>query len=215
MPVHPERALLVRALGRRVARAFAVRYQLPSMDVHTLLTSRSTVHDYDTSALPTGALERAFEAALAAPNHRMTEPWRFVIAGRNARERLVEISVGLKSKGAVPRPELVESTRKKMLRSAELVVVSQVLNADPETAREDYAAVACAIQNLCLSLWAEGVGSKWSTGGVTTTAETYALLGIDSSKEQIVGFVWVGIAAQGASKTKRRLQVHDVVRRVP
>jgi nitroreductase len=185
------------------------------MDVQELLVGRCTVHDYEPRPLPAGALRRAFEAALAAPNHRLTEPWRFTVVGPVARERIIEIAIAIKAKGAPPRPELIETTRRKMGRSAELLVVSQVKHTDPETAREDYAAVACAIQNLCLSLWAEGVGSKWSTGGATTAAATYELLGLDSAIEEIVGFVWAGIPAQSATKAKRRLAVSDVVRSVP
>lgn len=185
------------------------------MDVHELLRGRTTVHDYETKPLPDGALERAFEAALAAPNHRLTEPWRFVRVGPETRAKLIEIAIGLKAKGAPPRPELIETTNRKMGRSAEMLVVCQVKHEDQETAHEDYAAVACAIHNLSLSLWAEGVGSKWTTGGVTRHPETYKLVAVNPEQEEIVGFVWVGIPAQAASKAKRRLAVSDVVRSVP
>ena len=197
--------------GVAAARALPVA----AMDVQELLRGRATVHDYEPKPVPEGALERAFEAAVAAPNHRLTEPWRFVLAGPVVRAKLIQIAIGLKAKGAPPRPELVETTNRKMGRSAELVVVCQVKHPDPETAHEDYAAVACAIHNLSLSLWAEGVGSKWSTGGVTQHPDTYALLGVNPEQEKIVGFVWVGMPAGVASKAKRRLALNDVVRRVP
>jgi nitroreductase len=186
------------------------------MDTFELLTGRRTVHDYAAEQLPSGALTRALTCAIAAPNHRLTEPWRFVIAGQRAREQLVELSVQLKTPpGAEARPELVANTRRKMLTPAALVVVSVVRQADPAVSREDYAAVACAIQNFCLSLWAEGVGSKWSTGGVTSASQAYAILGIDPEREEIVGFVWAGMASGSPTKAKRRLQLADVVRQVP
>jgi nitroreductase len=186
------------------------------MDTFELLTGRRTVHDYAAEQLPSGALTRAFSCAIAAPNHRLTEPWRFVVAGQKAREQLVEVSLQLKTPpGAEPRPELVANTRRKMLTPAELVVVSVVRQVDPAVAREDYAAVACAIQNFCLSLWAEGVGSKWSTGAITSAAQTYQIVGIDSEREEIVGFVWAGMASGVPPKAKRRLQLTDVVRQVP
>jgi hypothetical protein len=128
----------------------------------------------------------------------------------------MDLSVRLKTPpGAEPRPELVANVRRKMGTPAVLVVASVVRHTEPAVAREDYAAVACAIQNFCLSLWAEGVGSKWSTGAITTAAETYSLLGVDAELEEIVGFVWAGLANGAPSKAKRRLQLQDVVRQVP
>lgn len=185
------------------------------MDHHSILTGRCTVHDYSKEPLPEGALERAFECAIAAPNHRMTEPWRFVRVGPVTREQLCQLSIALKARSAPPRAEVVETTRRKMLSSAELVAVSRERTSDPGVEREDYAAVACAIQNLSLSLWSEGVGSKWSTGGVTQAPQTYQLLGIDPERQEIVGFVWVGIPSAPPTKARRRRGLDEIVRSVP
>jgi nitroreductase len=59
--------------------------------------------------------------------------------------------------------------------------------------RENYAACCCAAQNLMLYLWPQGIGVKWTTGGITRHARFYELLGIDSAKESIVGFFWYGV----------------------
>ena len=45
---------------------------------------------------------------------------------------------------------------------------------------------------MCLSLAADGVGSKWSTGKITTNPSTYRIVGINALEEQIIGFIWVG-----------------------
>jgi nitroreductase len=184
-------------------------------DIRSVMLERRTVHDYLDAPLPQGAVERAIEVALAAPNHRMTEPWRFYRVGPRTRGQLCEISIELKSGGAQPRDDLVATTRRKMLNPAELLVVSRIRSEDPRVEREDYAAIACAIQNLSLSLWSEGIGSKWSTGGVTRAEATYAALNIDAHVEEIVGFIWVGMAAKQKPKVPRRLSADDVVRRLP
>jgi nitroreductase len=186
------------------------------MDFHSILVGRRTIHDFAPIPVSPGALERALEAALAAPNHHMTEPWCFVRAGARTRERLCEIAIALKSPaGAVPRRELVEKTRRKMLHPAELLIVARVRSEQAQVEREDYAAVACAIQNLSLSLWSEGIGSKWSTGAVTTARETYATLSMDPEEHEIVGFIWIGVAAKDTPKTRRRKTVADVFRELP
>jgi len=186
------------------------------MNLSELIAARRTIHDYRAEPLPEGALERALEVAVAAPNHRMTEPWRFVRVGPTTRARLVDISADLKSRRAPLSEGALEKIRTQMLTPAELIVVCQVQNEDPDVAREDYAAVACAVQNAMLALCAEGIGSKWSTGAVTTDERTYASLGIDPALEQIVGFVWVGYAARDdVPKPRRRRTLSDVLRSVP
>ena len=185
--------------------------------VQAAIRERTTVHDYATTEVQPDALTRALRAALSAPNHRMTEPWRFVVVGRQSRQALVEISVALKAakvKGELD-PSTVRSTREKMLNPAQLVVASQVRVPNPEVAREDYAAMACAIQNIMLSLHSEGIGSKWSTGAVIRDARTYQHLGIDSNLEEIVGFIWVGMPADPPAKLARKRALDQVVRYLP
>lgn len=165
------------------------------MNTHQTLMTRRTIHDYKTDPLPEGALKRALQAATRAPNHKLTNPWRFTLMGPETRERITEIGVAEKRKKRGGLSEAAEtSIRTKFSRPPELIAVSQVIDADPHRRREDYAAVSCAIQNIQLSLWSEGIGSKWSSGGVTNASETYKTLGIDPAVEEIVGFVWVGFA---------------------
>lgn len=164
------------------------------MNVHETLLTRRTIHDFRSEPIPEEALERALQAAIRAPNHKLTNPWRFLRAGPRTREAIVKLGVELKGRKKDLSPEASEKIRAKLAAPPELIIVSQVLDPDPAREREDYAAVACAIENLMLSLWSEGIGSKWSTGGVTTDLRTYALSSIDARKEVIVGFVWIGYA---------------------
>lgn len=186
------------------------------MTLQELIADRRTVHDYSPGPLPEGALERALSAAVAAPNHRMTEPWRFVRVGPIARRALVTISADLKGGQAKLGDAGFAKLEAKMLAPAELLVICQVRHADAAIAREDYAAVACAVQNAMLSFWSEGLGSKWSTGGVTTDERTYRALGVEPDREDIVGFLWAGHAARlDLPKPRRRRSVAEVLRAVP
>lgn len=189
------------------------------MDLYDALTTRTTVNQYRPDPLPDGAIERSLIAAVAAPNHRMTQPWRFTRVGPDARRDLADIGVACKRAKAEYKGEpwdqrQAEKAYAKLMDAPELVVVSQVLDPRPDVAEEDYAAVACAIQNLQLSLWAEGIGSKWSSGGVTTAPEVYQRLNIDPSAERIVGFVWAGYAAASSPPRKPQRKPVDAVCRV-
>ena len=74
----------VATLGSAVSPAAA----RPAAALHELLCARRTIHQYRECPLPEGALERAIEAAVTAPNHRLTEPWRFVRTGLATRRGL-------------------------------------------------------------------------------------------------------------------------------
>lgn len=188
------------------------------MDIAQALRERRTVHQFRAQPLPPGALDRAIAAAVEAPNHHLTEPWRFIHVGAETRQRLLELGIELATGGTwstlsgAARAQL-EVT---VIHPAELLVVCQVLADRFETRQEDFAAVACAVYGMSLSLWAEGIGTKWSTGGVTGHPRMYQALGIDAEREQIVGFFWVGVAARPElQKPRRRKSLDQVVRRLP
>ncbi len=162
------------------------------MELQNALLSRRTIHRYTPDPIPDGVVERALEAAIRAPNHKLTNPWRFTRVGPEIREKLTELGIELKGQKKDVDDQYEVFLREKYGNPAELVVVSQILDDDPFRRREDYAATACAIQNFCLSLWGDGVGSKWSTGSMTRDDRTYRWLDIDPDDEKIVAFVWVG-----------------------
>ena len=159
--------------------------------LYDLIVSRDTAHFYRPDPLPEGALRRALEAAIRAPNHKLTNPWRFTRVGPLTREAIVELGVELKC-GPEASASRREKVRRKLADPPVLWIVSQVLVEEAFRRKEDYAAVACAIQNLCLSLWGEGIGSKWSSGELTRDERVYRLAEIDPEREEIVGFVWAG-----------------------
>ncbi len=185
------------------------------MEAYEALTTRRTIHDYAPEPVDEAALMRALEAALTAPNHRMTEPWRFILVGPQTRAEIAEIAVAVKEQKGQLTEDAKDRVRAKVLNPAELIVLVQAVDEDPDTEREDYAAIACAVQNLTVSLWADGIGSKWSTGGVTRTDQTYAVLGVTRPAERIVGFLWVGVPSGEMPKARRRKTLADVLRSVP
>lgn len=183
---------------------------------HSLICSRTTVLDFSSEPLPQGALHRGLEAGLTAPNHRLTEPWRFIRVGHQTREGLARVQARLKDRGRTPSAETLTRAREKLSNPPELIVLLREVNADAAVGREDYAAIACAVQNISLSLWAEGVGSKWSTGGVTSDAETYSLLGLDAATTEIVGFLTIGYPrGESVRKPPRRLGLAQVLTELP
>jgi nitroreductase len=184
------------------------------MDTREAILTRTTAHRYDTRPIPEGAIERALEAAITAPNHKLTNPWRFIRVGEQTRKKLEDLYVEHKSKGRELNEIVEKKYRTKVGNPPELVVVTQVLADDEFRRKEDYASVSCAIHNITLSLWAEGVSSKWSTGSFTTHVRVYEMLDVDERDEEIVGFIWAGYPESDVEKPPRR-PVDEVTRRVP
>lgn len=182
------------------------------MNTIEAIMSRRTAHFYEDRPVADEHVRAALEAATRAPNHKLTNPWRFTAIGSSARAQLVELALSLKSQ----KRELSESERArirdKVGGAPVLIAFSQVLADDEFRRREDYASVACAIQNYCLAMWDAGVSTKWSTGGWTSAVQTYEIMGVDPEREDIVGVVMAGYPRDTNDPPRRPLEeVYRVV----
>jgi len=182
------------------------------MDLTTALLSRRTIFRFTDDPVSDEVLLRALDAARHAPNHHLTEPWGFVVVGPETKGRLGEVARRLaasKAKDAKPEdlPALLDRAVKKLTDVPCLVVVTMRRTpGDAMTEREDYAAVACAVQNLQLSLWQDGVGCQWGTGGPTRDDESYRILGIDRATHEIVGFLKIGKPREIPTTTRKPVE---------
>ena len=181
-----------------------------------LITTRKTAQRFEPEPIPEGAVTRALQCAITAPNHKLTNPWRFVRVGERTRADLEDLYIELKSEKRQLSEDEEKRLRRKVGDPPELVAVVQELTDDDFRRREDYAAVACAVQNLSLSLWSEGVYSKWNTGSLTRQDETYDWLNVDSTSEEIVGFIWIGYIREDYRENPKppREPLDEVVERV-
>lgn len=164
------------------------------MELEFALLSRRTVHEFIPEPSPPGLLERLVEAAHQAPCHKLTWPWRFRALGPEARAGLVPLAVALKAgkTGRPPVGPLADKVAAVWTAPMEVIAVSQVLAEDPLRREEDYAAVACAIQNMQLLAHALGLGAKWSTSPLIRHPDALALLDVNPEGERCVGFLLVG-----------------------
>src|SRR5690606_28021163 len=134
----------------------------------------------DGPGLDHGEILRAVESARWAPNHKRTEPWRFYLLNAARIATLAELwAEQLARSGS--KPERVAAKRREWSAAPGVVVVTctSAAGADEKTQREDYAATACAVQNLCLHLWSKGIATKWSTAEVDEHEGFWPLLGQD------------------------------------
>lgn len=186
----------------------------PAMDVLDAIRRRRSAARYGEGPIARTAVEQIIEAARWAPNHHLTEPWRFVVLTGEARAALGEAIAAefLQQHTTNPKAEAeAAGVRTKVMRSPVIVVVGQVrTSAEPEKDLEDYAACACATQNLLLAAHAAGLAAKWSTGKMTTSPAAKQFLGLDPD-DRIVGYVYLGSAVEEAPASRRR-PAEDVTR---
>lgn len=182
-----------------------------SQAVHDALVGRRTVNNFDTTTkVPFDVVERAVEAAVHAPCHGMTEPWRFIHLGDETISKIATLNA---AEIAKKDPDKGAKKQKRWEAIPGWCVVTSAKSDGGLQEREDYAATCCAVQNFMLSLWAQGVGTKWTTGPVTRTDEFAALCGIGPDREQVVGCVWYGYASEGLENVptpRRKKSLTDV-----
>src|SRR5690606_13465824 len=122
---------------------------------------------YTAQIIPKELLTELLDCANAAPTHKLTQPWRFVVFREQGLVRLADQLAAL-YKTHTPAEQFLqkklESTRDKVLRSgAVAAIVVSYSGAVPQW--EELAATACAVQNLWLAASAAGIGGYWSSPG--------------------------------------------------
>lgn len=183
--------------------------------VRQALFGRRTVNSFDRTPVPDQVLRNAVKAAVSAPNHKMTEPWRFIRLGNETISKIAELN-----SAEIAKKDPEKAAKKKARWEAIpgwCVVTSRKTDGGIQE-EEDFAATCCAVQNFQLSMFADGVGTKWTSGPVTRTEEFAKLCGIDTDNEKFVGCIWYGFASGGLGSLKsrpRKQSIDDVLSSMP
>ncbi len=108
------------------------------------------------------------EAANAAPTHKRTQPWRFVIYRQEGLQRLgAELSRIYKT--VTPAEKYLEKTELSMGEKATLsnVAIALIVNYTGDLPEwEELAATSCAIENMWLAAHSLGLGGYWASPGL-------------------------------------------------
>ncbi len=180
-------------------------------DFTELLRGRRSVNFFEPEPVGTEVLLEAIEVARWAPNHRLTEPWRFYVLGDETADAIARCAAELDRSTKGERAAKLRYDRMSAI-PGNFVLTSQ--RSDDEIVDlENYAACCCAVQNLMLYLWQRGIGVKWTTGPVTREHAFYDLVGMDPESERLVGLFWYGIPK--AVPNQKRRDVAEIVIQKP
>lgn len=144
-----------------------------------------------------------------APNHGRTEPWQFTVFSGDGLKQLAVFQSELYK--AMAGDKFKEATYVKMqqnpLKASHIISIGMkrsALKNIPEI--EDIEAVACAVQNIYLSVTAYGLGGYWTTGGITYYEEAKSFFGLEAT-DKLLGFFYIGhVAVPSAGGTRSALE---------
>jgi nitroreductase len=165
------------------------------MELEEAIRSRRTHKVYGAEPVDRATLDELLDLARWAPNHHLTNPWRFRVLGPGALQRLKD-AADAEAAG-------------KLDRAPTLVAVSVVQTGDPVADEEDLCAAACASYIVLLAAHGRGLAGYWRTPAVLRTSEGRAALGIGDD-EHAIGLLHLGPARQD-QRAPDRAPRNDVV----
>jgi nitroreductase len=165
------------------------------VELEEAIRTRRTHKAYGSDPVDRDTLAELLDLGRWAPNHHLTNPWRFRVLGPETLARLKD--------AAGPQDAA------KLDRAPTLVAVSVVRGGDPVADEEDLCAAACAAYIVLLAAHGRGLAGYWRTPAVLRTPEGRAALGIGED-EHAIGLLHLGPARQ-EQRPPERAPAGDVV----
>lgn len=178
--------------------------------VHQNIHQRQSIGHLLAPAPNAAQLEKAFQAALTAPDHHRLKPTSFVVISDQQREAFGELlSQALVDLGETEMAQ-IERVKNHPFRAPLLVLALTRLQVHSKVPYfEQILSSGAAIQNFLLSLQAQGFSTIWRSGAVVESTLFKQALGI--SKDDLVsGIIYIGTAAK-AIAPRAEIQTHDYV----
>ena len=168
----------------------------PPMDLFTAITTRRSVGRVGPEVPPRALIEQIIEAAVWAPNHHLTEPWRFFVLTGEARAAFgAAMAEGQRphldpALSATRVDDLLAKASAKALRAPVIITIA-VEPAPNAVEFEEITAGAAAVQNMLLAAHALGLGAIWRTGGPAYAPAVKGFFGL-TPNAHLLGFVYLG-----------------------
>jgi nitroreductase len=161
------------------------------VDVEAAIRARRTHKQYGSEPLSNEAVRELVDLARFAPNHKLTQPWRFRVLGPAIRARIESLAG--------------EKEAVKLRRAPTLVLATAALSGDPLVDEEDLHATACAVYAILLGATARGLASYWRTPKCFTQADVRAVLAL-GDEEHVVALIHLGpVLSEPAPKERAPL----------
>jgi len=179
--------------------------------INELIHHRRSIYPelYTGETIDQKIIEQILENANWAPNHKRTEPWRFVVFSGKGLEKLAKYQAELYKEKATTEGTFsdvkYEKLAKRPLMCSHIIAIGMQRNADKLPEMEEIAATACAVQNMWLTATAYGLGCYWGTGGPTYHEEAKSFFGLETD-DKLMGFLYLGIPEKWTEGRRQPIQ---------
>lgn len=168
------------------------------MQLQDAIRTWRTHKAYRAEPVDRATLEDLLELARWAPNHHLTNPWRFRVLGPQARSRLEVVADALEP-----------GSGRKLHRAPTFVVVTAHQAGEAIRDRKNILATALAAYVVLLAAHDPELAGYWRTPAVLRDPRACDALGIGRD-EEFVGLLYLGYPRQ-EQPAPARLPVTDVV----
>lgn len=172
-----------------------MRYNLS--EITEIIRDRRTIYpeQFSSRKIHNEQIELLLNNAIWAPTHGLTQPWRFIVMQEHALTELSE-TLGNTYLNEIPKENQNDAKLAKLIRRPKQAsaVIALILHREQGTKiseQDDFAAVACAVQNMHLTATAQGIGAFWSTPGIMKSDSITTFLKL-SSNQRCVGLFYLG-----------------------
>ena len=185
------------------------------MDAIDAIQRRTSVRRFRPDPIPRDTIARLLACAVRAPNHKLTEPWRFAVLTGGAVARLAELRARHRRE-RYPDPASEEArtgsdkVRQETAATPVFFVVMCAQSPDERTREEDYAAAMMATANLMIAAESLGLGTYLKTGALMRDPELTEMVGLEPGY-RIVAVVSLGYP-EASEQPRRRRAVEELTR---
>ena len=173
-----------------------------STTVYQAIHARRMNNEFTDDVPGQDALQRMLDAAIWAPNHRLTNPWRFFVLEKGGAKRAEVAQLAYDQLyQRSQNHENADGSRQRVLDAPALIYVYSVPADSEEMTQENYAAACCAVQNLLLAAVAEGLAGDWSTGNTTRHPQLAETLG-GQADWTMVGALFIGYPSRPSASVR-------------
>ena len=145
------------------------------------ITGRRSIRQFIARVPSRDEVEAILSAAVLAPNHRLTQPWRFFVLGAAARYAY-GLALGNRKAKKIEDVEAAERMRRTVAEEHAalplMIAVAMTEDANPEIREEDFAATMMAVQNLSLAAVSVGLGTHMKTGAIMQDPSARSAAGV-------------------------------------
>jgi len=181
------------------------------METYDALMTRRSVPKTTEQVPDRAAIQKLLDAAVRAPTHHLTQPWRFVVITGSALDELGEAWAGGDERaGRDPAKSREKATRAPVIIA---VLEKPHLHNRKVIELEEHYATGAAIQNILLAAHDMGLGAMIRTGPAAELQEVRDYLEVNDD-EHIAALIYVGYPPEGDHKRPmtRRTPAEDLTR---